>query len=223
MGGHSAGDWASRMVIEALNELSPAVGLGFFAQAVRARLHRVNCHLQAQASRQAGGSVIGSTVAVLIARQRHCVYLWAGDSRVYRYRQGQLRCLTRDHSLVAEFARQGQADLGEDPLHPNAYAITRAVGAAEEIAIDAELVEIEAGDVFLLCSDGLNRELDEQAIQSALTLPSPGEAVDTLVGQALGHGARDNTTVVVARVDPREPGSSPDYSFGQDAGRKRLR
>lgn len=192
-GGHSAGDLASRTIIEALNDLTPSAWLGSAIKEIRDRLQGVNHCLREQAH-QVGRAVIASTVAVLVARQHHCVSLWAGDSRVYRYRNGQLRCLTRDHSLLAERTRQGQGQFGGN-------AITRAVGAADKLEIDAEIVEIEAGDTFLLCSDGLNRELNDQAIQSGLALPSPREAVDTLIEQALGRGARDNTTVVVARVD----------------------
>ncbi len=200
MGGHSAGDLASRTIIEALNNIKPPAWIGSSVKRVYHQLRWANHYLREQAS-QASGSVIGSTIAVLIAHQHHCIYLWAGDSRVYRYRDGQLRCLTRDHRPLAELTRQGQLEGEESKYHCTGNAITRAVGAAEELELDAEIVEIEAGDTFLLCSDGLNRELNDQQIQGVLALSTPREAADTLIEQALDRGAHDNITVVVARVD----------------------
>ncbi|MDD3449814.1 MAG: protein phosphatase 2C domain-containing protein [Gammaproteobacteria bacterium] len=208
MGGHDAGDLASRWVVETLGALPAPHNLGDQVEAARERLRAVNRRLREEAGRR-GKSVIGTTVAALVAFEGHGVYLWAGDSRVYRFRRGRLRRLSRDHSQVEELVAEGLLAPEEAESHPAANVITRAVGGEENLEVDAEIVELAPRDLFLLCSDGLYKELSETDIAGILArTPSP-RAARQLVDTALERGARDNVTALVVRVEPAEPGAPP--------------
>ena len=111
---------------------------------------------------------IGSTVAALLARGRHGVCLWAGDSRLYRFRDGALEQITQDHALVEELVERGVLTRDQAVDHPHGNLVTRAVGAADRLFVDVEIFELREGDVFLLCSDGLEKELSEDEIAEVL-------------------------------------------------------
>jgi protein phosphatase len=136
--------------------------------------------------------------------------MWAGDSRTYRYRHGQLKLLTQDHALVEELVAQGMLTREEAAHHPQASLITRAVGAADRLVPDLDLVEVREGDTFLLCSDGLTREVTEESINAVLSDGSCTDAADALIEMALSAGARDNVTVVVVRAEADTSDGEPE-------------
>ena len=148
-----------------------------------------------------GVRLIGSTVAVLLASGRQCGWLWAGDSRIYLYRDAHLTQLTLDHSHVAELQAQGHLSAQQARHHPSQHLITRAVGAAEQLHLDERRIDVCDGDMFLLCSDGLSNEMDEADISAALACGDCARATDMLVDLALREGGRDNITAVVIRAD----------------------
>ncbi len=197
MGGHAFGDLASAAVVEALAGLPTSATLADCVALARERLTRVNEALRNEArTRQV--QVIGSTVAALLACGIEAACLWAGDSRIYVYRQGRLQQLTRDHSTQEALMQQG-ADLAAAAASPN--MITRAIGAADSIVFDLAPLTVRDGDVFLLCSDGLSTPVDEATIAAALATGDCARAADDLIAAALAKGGRDNITVVVVRVD----------------------
>lgn len=199
MGGHAYGDVASRMVVAALDTLPPPGPAGLqqsIAVAIE-QLRTVNGQLRAEAATRKV-TMMGSTVVVLLACAGEAAYLWAGDSRIYLYRNGRLQQLTRDHSQAEEFRAHGAAAGASAPV---ANGITRALGAADTIDIEHGTVQVRDGDLFLLCSDGLSNPVDEQGIVDALGAGECGRAVDELVAKALANGGRDNISVVVARAD----------------------
>jgi protein phosphatase len=199
MGGHAAGDFASAAVVRALGAICAPASLGALVAEARQRLQGVNRTLSEEA-RQRGQEVIGSTVVALMLFGAHAVALWAGDSRAYRYRQGELKQLTRDHSQVQELVSLGLLTPEQAEVHPAANIITRAVGVAGYLELDSEKFEIAAGDTVMLCSDGLYRELDNGEIGVCLALDDCQQACDALLEKALSHGARDNVTVAVVRA-----------------------
>ncbi|MCP5151313.1 MAG: serine/threonine-protein phosphatase [Ectothiorhodospiraceae bacterium] len=205
MGGHQAGDLASTMLVEALCGIAPASDLGTYVELVEDALLEVNTELRTIAEAR-DAQAVGSTVAVLLAGRAHAVCMWAGDSRIYRYRAGRLERLTQDHALVEELIERGMLSEEEAIDHPHANLVTRAVGAGDELNIDLEMVEIAAGDVFVLCSDGLDKAVRDEAIADVLAHATVRRAADELVELALEHGARDNVTVVVVGVldDPTD-------------------
>jgi protein phosphatase len=198
MGGHAAGDFASRSVVEALAAISKPDSLGTLVGEVHQRLQAVNASLCKEASRRRE-KLIGSTAVVLLTYANHAVSVWAGDSRAYRYRRGELTQLTRDHSQVEELVAQGMITREQADHHPSSNVITRAVGVSDKLELDSEMFEVQQGDVFLLCSDGLYNEVSDQEIKEALAVGDCQYSCDLLIERALARGARDNVTVVVVR------------------------
>jgi protein phosphatase len=205
MGGHAVGDLASRLVIDALSRLAAPINLKALLADARTRLQAANRQLRDEAARRQVQR-IGSTVVVLLACDRFCGYLWAGDSRIYLYRGGQLRQLTRDHSQVEQLKSLGIITDEEARHHPAQHMITRAVGATETLELDDDAIEVADGDVFLLCSDGLSNELSDDEIVAVLTTAEPQNASEELVERALARGGRDNITAVV--VEAQDPNAS---------------
>jgi protein phosphatase len=197
MGGHALGEFASRLVVRMLTDLPHADPLELIVAIARERLLQANARLRAEAERR-GVPVIGTTIAALLAAGRRCTALWAGDSRIYLYRAGRLRQLTRDHSQIEAVRALHPAAAADTLDRPPPNVITRALGGADTLELDDVSVDIIDGDVFLLCSDGLSNEVSESAIEQALLPGNCRRACDTLVEQALARGGRDNITAVVA-------------------------
>ena len=205
MGGHMVGDFASRMAVEALSNVQPPRSLEEFVAATEARLQTVNQQLRAEAATR-NVARIGSTVVVLLACERYCAYLWAGDSRIYLFRRGRLTLLSRDHSVLEELKSRGAVPSDSGIRRVAHSRITRAVGAVDELDLDGDLVEVEDGDVFLLCSDGLSNELSEQEITDALLPGNCRQASEALVEAALRAGGNDNISAVVVRAEDLDSG-----------------
>ena len=199
MGGHDAGDYASHSVVEALSSLPESKSLGSMVESVRVQLRTVNRQL-AEEARKRRVQLIGSTTVVLLAYDRHAVVVWAGDSRAYRYRSAELEQLTKDHSQVQELVTQGRITPEQAVHYPGSNIITRAVGVADELRLDSEMFEVQEGDLFLLCSDGLYNEVSDEEIREALAVGDCKYSCDLLIERALARGARDNVTVVVIRA-----------------------
>ncbi|WP_375542572.1 PP2C family protein-serine/threonine phosphatase [Paraburkholderia sp. CNPSo 3272] len=200
MGGHTAGDLASGMIVRALGALVVPNALSSFSATARGTLQTVNHQLREEAARR-GVRMIGSTVAVLMAKGREFAWLWAGDSRIYLYRDAQLEALTTDHSYVAELQAQGHLSAEAARHHPSQHLITRAVGAADWLDLDEGRIVVRDGDFFLLCSDGLSNEVQAPEMVRALEAGDCQHATDVLVEMALQAGGRDNITAVVVKVD----------------------
>jgi protein phosphatase len=200
MGGHAMGDLASRLVIDALRDAPSRATLAHFIADARDRLQTANRQLRTEAALR-GVAVIGSTIAVLLARGRHCAYLWAGDSRIYLCRNGSLRRLTRDHSQVEEVRLRRDPNSDETILCPPSNLITRAVGAADTLELDGGAIEAVDGDVFLLCSDGLSNEVRDLEIGRALLPGNCHYASEALLDMALKRGGHDNISAVLVRAE----------------------
>ncbi|MEZ0601015.1 PP2C family serine/threonine-protein phosphatase [Paraburkholderia sp. IW21] len=199
MGGHAVGDLASRLVVDALSRLAPPLSMKTTLADARARLQQANRQLREEAARRQVQR-IGSTIIVLLACDRFCGYLWAGDSRLYLHRQGQLRQLTRDHSQVEELKSLGVITEEEARHHPAQHMITRAVGATDVLDLEEDVIEVVDGDVFLLCSDGLSNEVSDAEILEVLSTVACEHASAELIERAIAHGGRDNITAVVVQA-----------------------
>ena len=196
MGGHAAGDFASQTVTEALAMLPTDLPPAELMHATRLAIQTAHSTILAEARRR-GGVTIGATVVVLILAGEHFVCLWAGDSRLYRYRGGAVSMLSHDHSLVAALVEAGHLTWAEAERHPQANAITRAVGVGEELEIDKRRGDVLPGDRFLLCSDGLSRYADEGMIAQVLATTPVETVADALLTLALDGGGADNISVIV--------------------------
>jgi len=200
MGGHTAGDVASQMIRDRLAEIESPGSLSVLVDAVEGRLMEVNTTLRDMASR-GEHQTIGSTVVALLAHGSHAVCLWAGDSRAYRLRDQRLEQVSEDHALVQELMAKGVLSPEQAANHPQANLVTRAVGAGDQLYVDAEIVELRAGDRFLLCSDGLDKELSEAEIGELLGSREGINTSEALVNLALERGSRDNVSVVTVDID----------------------
>ena len=209
MGGHTLGELASGLAVQALMDLPAAEDLEQRVSAALDWLEEVNLRLRAEALRR-DVPLIGTTIAALLAAGSFCSCLWAGDSRIYLYRAGCLRQLTRDHNHLEAVRSRHVSSSDDTVVLPRANLITRALGAEDTLHIDRITVELLDGDIFLLCTDGLSNEVSELSIQQALLPGICRQACDALVDMALDREARDNITAVVVRAEDL---SSPDRTI----------
>jgi serine/threonine protein phosphatase PrpC len=204
MGGHSSGDLASSSIVNTLEHLSLPERLSDRVDLLEDNLQAINRHLQEEALRRGNDTTIGSTVVILLTYASVCLLLWVGDSRAYRYRNGELVQLTRDHTEVEEMVEQGLLLREDAENHPASNVVTRAVGAMDELIVDLIDYEILEGDIFLLCSDGLNKEVADSEIADMLSRQaSMQETGQALIDLTLSRGSRDNVSVVLAMAKRR--------------------
>jgi len=206
MGGHALGEFASRLAIRSLIDLPAAQSLEQCIEQAQERLQNANQRLREEAALR-DVPVIGTTIVALLASGRQCACLWAGDSRIYLFRGGRLKRLTRDHSQIEAALSQRHTGPDDTLLRPPANLITRALGAEDTVEIDCTTVEVVDGDIFLLCSDGLSSEVSELAIEQALLPGNCLQASQALIDLALERGGHDNITAVVVRAEDLQ---SPD-------------
>jgi len=207
MGGHAAGEVASRLVIEALatlRERPPAR-----ADDVGAVLAEANQQILDRAAERPDQRGMGTTVAGLAVIGSEGEARWVvfniGDSRVYRLAGDRAQRVTRDHSEVQELLDAGVIDEDEARRHPMRNVITRSLGTDPAPDADAWVLEPSVGERFVLCSDGLSNELPHgEIIRIAREYADPQVAADALVGAAVEAGGRDNVSVVVVSVEPQE-------------------
>jgi len=207
MGGHAAGDFASRTIVEQLDTVGCAVSAEDLAARCMERLHRANALIRAR-SAELGGSTVGATVVAVLAHGPAFSCIWSGDSRVYLFRNGQLLQQTRDHTEVNALLAAGTITQAEADSWPRKNVITRAIGVEDRVHCDQLQGQLEPGDVLLLCSDGLTEHMQDHEIASCLGRLAPQQACDALIRETLSRGARDNVTVVAVKCAPPFPGGS---------------
>jgi len=199
MGGHHGGDFASQTITEAVSMLDPDLAPRDLMNGMRNAVGQAHQQITGEAAR-IGADTIGATVVSLILTDGHFVSFWAGDSRLYRLRDGMVEMLSTDHSVVAALVMSGQLTWDEAEHHPQSNAITRAVGVGDEIELDKIRGTIEPGDRFLLCSDGLTKYADMATLETILTREPIETVSDALLDVAMRGGAADNVSIIV--VDP---------------------
>lgn len=193
MGGYGNGDVASDIVTEYLADLTLDDAP---ANAVIAQLCRANAAVVARAA-AAGAGIMGATVVVMVIERATAHIIWAGDSRAYLLRDGRLRLLTRDHTVVQSLIETGVLDSRAAAHHPEAHVVTRAVGGDIELESEHTTVLLTPGDRVLLCSDGLTACVADQEICDHLSSgQTPDDTCRALIGHALENGAPDNVSVI---------------------------
>ena len=201
MGGHEAGDVASQAIVRHLRQLVRAPRVVDYVDHVDDALAAANAELinYAQAHRL---QMVGSTACVLADAGHYMLCAWAGDSRIYQLAGTGLRQLTIDHNQAREMISTGQFSAADLQSNAQAAALVRAVGAERNLVVEWSVAETKPHDVFLLCSDGITKEMTDQEIASELARPvQVKDIVDKLVETCLARGARDNITAVVVRVE----------------------
>lgn len=201
MGGHEAGDVASQAIVRHLRQLVRAPRVVDYVDHVDDALAAANAELinYAQTHRL---QMVGSTACVLADAGHYMLCAWAGDSRIYQLDGTGLRQLTIDHNQAREMISTGQFTAADLQSNAQAAALVRAVGAEQNLVVEWSVAEAKPHDVFLLCSDGITKEMTDQEIASELAKPvQVKEIADKLVDTCLARGARDNITAVVVRVE----------------------
>jgi len=212
MGGHEGGEWASAKIVEKLGEIEIPAELDEASERVADAIGKANRAIFVEARER--GSQMGSTIVSLLVQDQRYIVLWVGDSRAYLLRDGVLTQLSRDHTQVQEMVDRGLMDPSQAADHPMGHVLSRAVGVRDGVEIDRVTGEIEPGDVFLLCSDGLHGYVDETEIKRLLGRGSPERAVSGLIDLTLANGAPDNVTGIAVwaseptQITLTQPGKS---------------
>lgn len=204
MGGHAAGDYVSSLIVDSLRNLRASDSLYDYEQLLRHTLSQVNAAVREQTQLR-GVSMMGSTVVLMATHGDRGLCLWAGDSRLYRLRAGELQAVSRDHSYVQDLQDSGLLSEAEARLHPRANVVTRAVGVQDQLELAGSQFEVLPGDTWLLCSDGLTRTAEDHEIRHVLAHADPYQVVRSLVHLGLTRGAPDNITAIVIKTS--EPAS----------------
>ena len=198
-GGHQSGDVASNLIVDKLAKLNRSRFFGSFVKKIRDSLQKVNLELIDKSGGEETSALIASTVCVLIAQRSNVVCLWSGDSRIYLYREEKLTQLTRDHNRVDEFIKAGFTR-EEAEKYPMAQHLTSAVGVTSPLFTETQSSEVLDGDTYLICSDGLFKELTDKDISDVLKQQSLKYSASDLIDLAISRGATDNVTVLLVKA-----------------------
>lgn len=199
MGGHEAGEVASEITINTLNDLAPQSA---DAEALARAVVAANLNVIKAPSQGVGREGMGTTLTAAILEKERLVIAQVGDSRAYLLHNGSLQQLTRDHSLMADMIEAGQLTEAEARVHPNRSVITRAIGSDPHMQPDLYELNVETGDRLLLCSDGICGMIEDHEIASIMRQASSAQScADQLVEAALAAGGFDNATAVVVDVE----------------------
>lgn len=200
MGGHNAGEIASELAILTIGEVMiagsepPEARLGAAVQLANQRIYEAG-------HRSPEYSGMGTTVSAACVLDHRLVFANIGDSRIYRFHDGALTQLTRDDSWISHALSTGMSlTQSEIDVHPMRHVLTEVVGVRIDMPVVVQEVELEAGDVLLMCSDGLHGSLPDDALTSALeTVASPDTIAASLVEQAIARGSNDNVSAIIVR------------------------
>lgn len=201
MGGHMRGDFASQAVVEGYSDFEEKRTLSQTIDDLEDRALKVNTKLRADLNSNPH-NIMGSTIAMMYARKQYAYFLWAGDSRIYHYRNKKLEQISHDHSFIQESVDRAVMTAEEASAHPSSNIITRAVGVHNHLYLDMDYVAVQPGDKFLLCSDGLFKDVVMGEIAAQLD-KIPFKAAEGLIDMAISKGANDNVTVIVIDAFPK--------------------
>ncbi|GAA3701079.1 hypothetical protein GCM10022377_13220 [Zhihengliuella alba] len=208
MGGHEAGEVASRVCVETLAAGYRAAEGRLAPEDIHRLMGQADLAIREAASERAGTTLAGAAVVEHEGRP-HWLVFNVGDSRTYRYSHGRLAQVSVDHSEVQMLVDSGEISLEQAIVHPRRNVITRALGAGDDPRPEFWMMPVEIGDRLLICSDGLSGEVRDGDIQSSLErFPSAQDAVDELVQAALRNGGRDNVSVIVVDAVAGHPDDS---------------
>jgi protein phosphatase len=218
MGGAQAGEVASRMAVEAFERADESGAAP--EELLRRTAQEANREIFDLAQGDSSRSGMGTTLTAALLHGDEISFGHVGDSRAYVFREGRLKQITNDHSLVEELRRQGKLTRDQAAEHPQRSVITRALGPEPNVDVDTMTFSARPGDVFLLCSDGLTTMLEDEDVAAILARESDlHKAARRLVRAANERGGRDNITVVLFRLEPAqaESGAEGETLIGPSA------
>ena len=199
MGGHNAGEIASGELRDGL--LRETAGKAASKEALSEAIKVMNLHLFSRQEEDNSLTGMGTTLTVLWPDVNDMIIAQVGDSRAYLLRDGEMRQMTEDHSMVADMVRKGVLTEEQAACHPMRNYITRAVGTDEELEVDIYTERRKPGDRWLVCSDGLYGLMSRGMLAELTGIPDPEEAARQLMQTALGNGGKDNISLVLLMDD----------------------
>ena len=213
MGGHAAGEVASRIAVQVLNRLAPTltakeIDEDSVSDLLMHSLHSIDAEIAAVADEEIEKRGMGTTLTALLLRDNHIALLHVGDSRCYRLRGNTLEQLSNDHTVIQELLDQGAISEAEAVEHPQRSMLTQALRGDGDVTPVLQVYEVKKGDRFLLCSDGLSGVLTEKEIKIGLKKSDKDEAIKFLVDATYINGAPDNVTVLIADISPNQSTTS---------------
>ena len=205
MGGHAAGEVASRIAVEVLQSLSPSltseeIDEDSVKDLLMHSLHSIDVEISVVTEEENEKRGMGTTLTALLIRDKFISLLHVGDSRCYRLRGNTLEQLSNDHTVIQELLDQGAITAAEAVEHPQRSMLTQALRGDGDVTPVLQMYEIKRGDRYLLCSDGLSGVLTEKEIKVGLKKSDRDEAVKFLVDATYINGAPDNVTVLIADI-----------------------
>jgi serine/threonine protein phosphatase PrpC len=221
MGGHNAGEVASALAVNTIldsvragwpyrSELPPDAAGGAEGALLRRAVEVAHAAIREMADSQPQYEGMGTTVVTCLLHDGRAIVAHVGDSRLYRLRGGELRQITRDHSLVEDLIAKGFYSREEARQNVRRNILTRALGSGDSVTVDLHAEPAEVGDVYLLCSDGLTEMVNDEQIRLTLQKFSANldHSADQLVTLANEHGGKDNVSVALVRVEQPFAGKS---------------
>jgi serine/threonine protein phosphatase PrpC len=199
MGGHRNGQLASTTVVDSAKTLGKPASAPDLLSRFTDRIHRANTELTAMSNGHDDG-IMGSTVAAVLVFGQHFACVWAGDSRVYLIRAQAIAQMSRDHTEVQELLDKGIIKPEEAKTWPRRNVITRAIGVGDDPGLEVVQGELQSGDTFVICSDGLTGHVEDDEIRDAAGFAPVQQACDGLISLALERGGKDNVSVIVVRA-----------------------
>ncbi len=201
LGGHEAGEVASRMAVRMLKELVVPDGADP-GETLAEALSAINRAIYHESLRDPDCAGMGTTLTVLLISGGRAYIGHVGDSRAYLVRDGKIHRLTTDHSIVGELVRMGMLTEPEAKVHPQRNLLTRAIGTQPSVEAEVSYLELAERDRFLLCTDGLCGFVDDEDIRTTVSgAADPETAVDQLIKMANDGGGQDNVTAVAVFLD----------------------
>ena len=206
MGGHHAGDFASQTITNNLSLFKQHDSLDDSILLLEENILNSNSIIRKKSHKLGRNATIGSTVVCVFIWHNFLFTFWAGDSRLYRYRDGKLERLTEDHSYVEELVRMGKIEARDAEEHPAANVVLKAVGIDDNLCMDFEYFELQDSDIYIICSDGLYKDLEEEKIAPIIeSQPEDMKQLsESLLSSALDAGGTDNTSIITLKICQKE-------------------
>lgn len=202
MGGHHAGDFASQTITQNLGLYKQQQSLDDSILLLEENVINSNTIIRRKSESLGGNATIGSTVVCLYIWRNFAFTFWAGDSRLYRYRNNKIERLTEDHSYVEELVKMGKIDARDAEAHPAANVVLKAVGIDDQLRMDFESFELHDEDILIICSDGLYKDMEERAILQVIleNTENMDSLTQNLLTSSLNAGGTDNTSIIAIKV-----------------------
>jgi protein phosphatase len=202
MGGHHAGDFASQTITQNLGLFKQQQSLDDSILLLEENVINSNTIIRRKSENLGRNATIGSTVVCLYIWRNFAFTFWAGDSRLYRYRNNKLERITEDHSYVEELVKMGKIDARDAEAHPAANVVLKAVGIDALLRMDFDYFELLDEDIIIICSDGLYKDMDERAILQVILANTENmdSLTQNLLTSSLNAGGTDNTSIIAIKV-----------------------